>query len=179
MRLNMLPIQYLSKLIKILRSAASPSQIAGGFILGMIIGLSPTFLNLINLFMIFLIIILNVNIATAIFSYVIFSALGYILDPVFHSLGYNVLVNVSWLKGLWTSLYNVPMFPFTRYNNTVVMGSMITSLILLVPMFYLIKRFIINYREKYEPRVKNLKWIKLMKSTQLYQWYEKLKFLGD
>ena len=52
----MLPIQIISKIIKILRSAASPSQIAGGFILGMIIGLSPSFLNPLNILIILLII---------------------------------------------------------------------------------------------------------------------------
>ena len=32
-------VQYIAKIIKILRSGASPNQIAGGCVLGMIIGL--------------------------------------------------------------------------------------------------------------------------------------------
>jgi uncharacterized protein (TIGR03546 family) len=175
----MLPIQYLSKLIKILRSAASPSQIAGGFILGMVIGLSPTFLSLTNLVIILIIIILNVNITTAIFAMAIFSGFAYLLDPAFHSLGYSVLVDSNGLRNLWVMFYNAPLVPFTRFNNTIVMGSFIVALILLLPMFFLVKRFIIQYREKYEPRVKNWKWIKFIKSTAVYQWYERLKFLGD
>lgn len=175
----MLPLQYISKLIKILRSAASPSQIAGGFILGMLIGLSPSLLSLTNLFIVLIIIILNVNIATAIFAMAIFSGFAYLLDPAFHSLGYALLVGASGLRSLWVTLYNAPLIPFTRFNNTVVMGSFIVALILLVPMFYLVKGFIIRYREKYEPRVKKWKWIKFLKSSQVYQLYERLKFLGD
>ena len=175
----MLPIQFLSKLIKILRSAASPSQIAGGFILGFLIGMSPSLLSLLNFFLIFLIIILNVNIATALFAFALSAAFAYLVDPAFHTLGYTLLADTAGLKGIWTFMYNAPFIPFTRFNNTVVMGSLTVSLLLLFPLFYLVKKFIINYREKYEPKVKNWKWIKLLKSTQIYQMYEKLKFLGD
>ena len=175
----MLPLQFISKLIKILRSAASPSQIAGGFILGFLIGMSPSLLSLTNFFLIFLIIILNVNIATALFAFAIFSGFAYLMDPVFHSLGYTLLADTVGLKGWWTFMYNAPFIPFTRFNNTVVMGSLAVSLLLIFPLFYLVKKFVINYREKYEPRVKNWKWIKLLKSTQIYKMYEKLKVLGD
>jgi len=175
----MLPIQFLSKLIKILRSAASPSQIAGGFILGFLLGMSPSLMSLINFFLVFLIIILNVNIATALFAFAVFSAFAYLMDPFFHSLGYVLLVDTESLKGLWAFMYNTPFIPYTRYNNTVVMGSLSVSLLLLFPLFYLVKKFVISYREKYEPKVKNWKWIKLLKSSQIYQMYEKLKFLGD
>jgi uncharacterized protein (TIGR03546 family) len=88
-------------------------------------------------------------------------------------------VETGGLRSLWVTLYNAPFIPFTRFNNTVVMGSFMVSLILLLPMFFLVKRFIVQYREKYEPRVKNWRWIKFIKSTAVYQWYERLKFLGD
>jgi uncharacterized protein (TIGR03546 family) len=172
-------IQYLSKLIKIIRSAASPSQIAGGLILGMMIGLSPSFLTLTNLFMVLLLIILNVNIATALFSYAIFSGIAYLLDPWFHSLGYHLLVNMEGLRGLWAYLYKEPVVPYTRFNNTVVMGSFVISLLLLIPVYFLSKLLVIKYREKLEPKVKNWKWVKLLKSNQVYQLYEKLKFFGE
>jgi len=175
----MLPIQLVSKFIKILRSAASPSQIAGGFILGFLLGMSPSLLSLLNLFIILLIIILNVNLATALFAFALFSAFAYLMDPVFHSLGFALLVDVEGLKSFWAFLYNAPFVPFTRFNNTVVMGSLSISLVLLFPLYYFTKRFVVTYREKYEPRVKTWKWVKLLKSSQIYQMYERLKFLGD
>ena len=45
-------LQYIAKLFKILRSAATPEQIAGGLILGMIPGLTP-FMSLHNLIILF------------------------------------------------------------------------------------------------------------------------------
>lgn len=172
-------IQYLSKLLKILRSGASPPQIAGGLILGMMMGLSPSFFTLTNLFLVLLLIILNVNISMAIFSYAIFSGIAYLLDPWFHTLGYSLLVNMEGLRGLWTTLYNAPVVPFTRFNNTVVMGSLVISIGLLIPVYFLSKTLVIKYREKLEPKVKNSKWVKLLKSNQIYQLYEKLKILGE
>ncbi len=175
----MFVIQYISKLIKILRSGASPAQIAGGFILGMMLGLSPSFFTLTNLFLILLLIILNVNLATAIFSYAIFSGVAYLLDPLAHSLGYHLLVKTGALRSLWTSLYNSPLVPFTRFNNTVVMGSFVISLLLLLPLYFLSKYAVVQYRKKLEPKVQNWKFMKLLKSSQIYQLYEKVKLIGE
>jgi uncharacterized protein (TIGR03546 family) len=115
----------------------------------------------------------------AIFSYAIFSGIAYLLDPWFHTLGYNLLVNVEGLRGLWTTLYNTPLVPFTRFNNTVVMGSLVISIGLLLPVYFLSKKLVISYREKLEPKVQKMKWVKLLKSNQIYQWYEKIRNLGE
>ena len=174
----MFPIQFLSKFIKILRSAASPSQIAGGFILGMFIGLLPNLLSPLTVVLIFLVIVLNVNLATVLFSFAIFSGIAYLFDPLLHSLGFFVLVDISFLKPLWITLYNAPVVPYTRFYNTVAMGSILISLILMLPAFFTVKTGIIKYREKYEPKVQKMKWIKLLKSNQIYQFYQKVKALG-
>ena len=72
----MFVLEFIAKLIKILRSEISPNQISWGFALGMILGLTP-FWSLHNLIVVILIIILKVNLATAIFSFGIFSAIAY------------------------------------------------------------------------------------------------------
>nr|NIV13397.1 DUF2062 domain-containing protein [Fodinibius sp.]NIW80173.1 DUF2062 domain-containing protein [Calditrichia bacterium] len=63
----------LSRLLKVLRSNESPAQISAGFVLGMILGITP-FWSLINFVILFFIIIINVNIAAAMLAYIIFSA---------------------------------------------------------------------------------------------------------
>ncbi|MFZ0389021.1 MAG: TIGR03546 family protein [Calditrichia bacterium] len=172
-------IQFIVRLVNIIRSAASPKQVAGGFILGMMVGLIPSFLNPLTFIFILLIIILNVNIATALFAMALFRALVYLFDPLLHSIGYALLAGTESLRGLWVSLYNMPFFPFTNFYNTVVMGSLITGLILMLPMFFLVKHGIIFYRREYEPKVQNWKAMKYLKSSQIYQLYQRIKFLGD
>ncbi len=170
-------LEFIAKLIKILRSEIAPSQIAWGFALGMIIGLTP-FLSLHNLLILILIIILKVNIATVIFSFGIFSGIAYLADPLFHSFGFYLLVDVGSLHGMWTTLYNVPIIALSRFNNTVVMGSLVFSIILIFPVFLLIKKSVIAYRENIDAKIKNWTIFKLIKGSKIYSWYEKIRDLG-
>jgi len=171
-------IEFIAKLIKILRSAASPAQIAGGFMLGMVLGLTPL-LTLHNLIIFILIIIFNVNIAMAIFSFGIFSGIAYLFDSLFHNLGYYLLVDVTSLHDLWTRLYNIPVVALSRYNNTVVMGSLVTALILMIPVYFLTRIGVIQYREKIDSRVQKLKIMQVIKSSSIYNFYQKIKSLGE
>ena len=174
----MFGIEILAKLIKVLRSAGSPSQIAAGFVLGMIIGLTPLW-SLHNLVIIIVIILVNVNISASIFSFVLFSAFAYLLDPAFHSLGYYLLTAIAVLRNFWTFLYNVPILSLSNFNNTVVMGSLIVSIILITPMYFLVKKGIIAYRENIDAKIQKWKIIQVVQSSKIYSWYMKLKNIGD
>jgi uncharacterized protein (TIGR03546 family) len=170
-------LEFVAKLIKILRSEISPNQISWGFVFGMILGLTPI-MSLHNLIVVILIIILKVNLATAIFSFGIFSAIAYLIDPLFHSFGFYILVDLKSLNGFWTWLYNVPILALSKFNNTVVMGSLVSSLILMLPVYFLVKIGVVNYREKIDVKIKNWKVIKYIKATKLYSIYEKIRDLG-
>jgi uncharacterized protein (TIGR03546 family) len=173
----MFVLEFVAKLIKILRSEISPNQISWGFVFGMILGLTP-FWSLHNLLVVILIIILKVNLATAIFGFGIFSAIAYLIDPLFHSFGFFLLVDLESLNTFWTWLYNVPILALSKFNNTVVMGSFVSSLILMLPVYLLVKIGVINYREKIDVKIKNWKFIKLIKGTKIYSMYEKIRDLG-
>ncbi len=169
-------LNIFSKILKILRSNESPNQIAGGFILGMMMGMAP-FWSLFGVFLVFILIIFNLNIASALLAYAVFSMVIYLADPLIHQLGYWLLADVQWLKPLWTYLYHAPFVPYTSFNNTVYLGSIVVSLLLAVPVFIAVKKFVANYREKYEERVKNWKWIKWIKASKVYELYERISAL--
>jgi uncharacterized protein (TIGR03546 family) len=174
----MLILKYLAKIIKILRSAASPNQIAGGFILGMVLGLTPLW-SLHNLVIFILVVILNVNISMVTFSFIICSGFAYIFDPQFHDLGYYLLVDVTGLKGIWTTMYNIPIVALSKFNNTVVMGSLVSSILLMLPVFFLVKYGVIAYREKIDARIQKLKIVQALKGSKLYGLYEKIRDWRD
>jgi len=165
-------LEFLAKLVKILRSGATPSQIGGGFILGMILGLTP-FWSLHNLIIILLIIILNVNISMAIFGFAVFSGIAYIFDPLFHNLGFLLLADTESLRGFWTAMYNVPIIALSRFNNTLVLGSLVSSIILLVPVYFFSKKSVLAYRENVDPWFQKLKVVKALKGTKVFGIYEK------
>jgi uncharacterized protein (TIGR03546 family) len=162
----------------ILRNGASPAQIAGGFTLGMFLGFMPL-LNLYSLFIFLVLLLLNVNLSMAVFGFTFFGLFSFLLDSVFHDIGYYLLVSVPALKAFWTTLYNIPLFPFTRFNNTVVLGSLISALILSIPLFLLTRMGVVAYREKLEPKIKRMKIVTAIQGTSLYQLYEKIRSLTE
>ncbi len=163
--------------IKILRTGQTPNQIAGGFALGSIVGLSPT-LTLQGVFVWLVILILDVNLSSAILSFTLFSLVAYLIDPLFHRLGYEILVNIEALKGFWTTLYNAPIAPLTRFYNTIVMGSFVCALVLTVPVFIGMKKFVIAYRAHVGSKVEKWKVYQVIKRSTLVQWYEKIRDFG-
>lgn len=163
-------MRYFAKLLKALASEASPGQIAGGVILGMIIGLTP-FFSLHNLFIVMLILILKVNIGMALLSFTIFSGVAYLADPLFHSFG-MWLLELESMQQTWTDMYNNEWWALTKFYNTVVIGSFTTALILSIPAFPLLKYGVLQYRKHIHAKVQKWKVIKAFKSTKFYSVYQ-------
>jgi uncharacterized protein (TIGR03546 family) len=167
-------LKIIKDLIKIFREGQTPAQIAGGFALGMVIGLSPSF-NLQGLIIWILLLSLNVNLAAALLAITFCNLLAYLFDPFFHWLGYQILTQVDFLKGLWTYLYNAPLAPLTNFNNTVVMGSFITALILFLPVYIGMKKLTVLYRKKLYSKIRKLKIYEALRNNDIIKWYMKIR----
>jgi len=170
-------LKIISKFIKVLRAGETPRQIAAGFSFGFLIGLMP-FWTLQGIVLFFLLFLFNINLAAGTLAILLCSIFAYLLDPLFHHLGYLVLAQVPSLFGLWENLYNLPIAPLTRFNNTVVMGSLLTGLILVFPVFLGMKKFVIAYRSGLEARIKKWKIVQIITGSKLFHWYEKIRDLG-
>lgn len=170
-----------AKIINLLHSDDSPRSIAGGFALGAIIGLTPL-MSLHNLFVFCLVLLINVSIPAACFGIFLCSGFAYLLDPVFHKIGYYLLVNVAFLKPFWTYLYNIPVAPLLRLNNTVVLGSLVTALLAFIPNYFGFKQVVCLYRLHLKEKVEQLKVIQFLKArsqaSTLYQTYMKIRAMG-
>ncbi len=170
-------LKIIRDFIKILRAGQTPNQIAGGFALGAIIGLSPSF-TLQGILIWLIILVLDVNLSSALFSFTLFSLFAYLLDPLFHRLGYALLVNTDALKGMWTTLYNMPIAPLTRFYNTVVLGSFVSALILFFPIHMGMKRFVMAYRSHVGSKVEKWKIYQAINRSVFVRWYTKIRDLG-
>jgi uncharacterized protein (TIGR03546 family) len=170
-------IKFITNFLKILRAGQTPRQIAGGFALGAIVGLSPT-LTLQGLLVWFIILVLDVNLSAAFFAFVAFSLIAYLFDPIFHSFGYFLLVDIAALQGVWTYLYNVPLAPLSRFYNTVVLGSFVSGVILFVPIYFGMKRFVVAYRTHIHAKVEQWMIYKILSRNSLVVWYQRIRNLG-
>lgn len=145
----------------ILQSENSPWQVAGGVAIGLFMGFSP-FNGPQNYLLMLLLFFTNVNVASATLATALFSGVAALLDPVAHKLGYSLLVSNESLTPFWTALYNLPIVPFTRFNNTVVLGSFVLALILVVPVVLLTRALLLYYRAHWRERVSKLGVVKWM-----------------
>ncbi|MFH0948362.1 MAG: TIGR03546 family protein [Elusimicrobiota bacterium] len=163
-------IKTLKSIFSILHSNTTPTQIGWGIVLGSFLGLAP-FFCLHKLFILLLIFFLNVNRSAAFLSVLFFSLVGLLTDPMAHQIGYLLLVTTSSLTDFWTNLYNMPIVPFTKFYNTIVMGSFVINLIVALPVFFAVKKFIVYYREHWAKKVEDWKIIRYFKLTKFFEIY--------
>lgn len=149
------------KLLSVLNSETEPAQISLAFAFSMCVGLTP-FFGLQNLLFLFLVLILRVNLSAFFLGTAVFSAIGYMLDPLFNSLGVAVLTAGA-LRGLWTTLYNITFFRLLKFNNSILMGSLFFSLILFIPFLLLCNYLIRKYRQHI------LAWVEKSRIMQAYK----------
>jgi uncharacterized protein (TIGR03546 family) len=170
-------INFIKSFLKVLAEGQTPKQIAFGFALGSVIGLSPM-LTLQGILIWILILVLDVNISAALVAVTFFKIIAFVLDPLFHWLGFILLTQITFLKGFYTTLYNAPILPLTRFNNTMVMGSFVCALILMLPLYFGMKLFVIKYRAHIHERIKKWKIYKILDQSKFINYYRKVRSLG-
>jgi uncharacterized protein (TIGR03546 family) len=162
-------LKLIQSIIKTLHSEGTPGQVAAGIALGSALGLTPL-VNVHNLVIFGLITILNVSFGGGMLGWALFVPLGFLLDPLFHAVGLSLLQSSS-LRPLWTDLYNTPLFPYTNFNNSVVLGSVVGWLALAVPIFFASRYGVARYRATIGERVRQSKLYKAVTASQVYNWY--------
>jgi uncharacterized protein (TIGR03546 family) len=99
----------------------------------MLIGLVPKG-NLIALLLITLLFAIQVNRGSGLAAAFLFSWVGVLLDPLSHRVGWAIL-HIGALEPLFAWLSDVPIVPWTSFNNTVVMGSFVIGVFLFYPIY--------------------------------------------
>ncbi len=165
-------LRTLAKLLQVLNSETEPSQITLGLAFGMVMGFTPM-LTLHNVLVLLLVLVLRVNLSAFLLGIAIFSGFAFALDPVFHSLGALVL-NAEALQGLWTDLYNSAWGRLEHFYNTVVMGSLLISVALFVPVVWSGNRLVLRYRAHVPGWFKNNRVVMALKSSRFYEIYQSL-----
>ncbi|HEV8264872.1 MAG TPA: TIGR03546 family protein [Gemmatimonadales bacterium] len=162
--------KLIQSLVKALHSEGTPGQVAAGIALGSFLGLTPL-VTLHNAVVFGLIVILNVSFPAAMLGWVLFVPVGFLLDPVFDAIGRRLLLDTPALTPLWTSLYNTPVVPLTSFNNSIVLGSLVFSLVAFLPLFFGGRWAVARYRATLGERVRQSKWYRAVTASKLYNVY--------
>ena len=164
------PLRLLKDMVAALHGGSDPRHLAAGFALGAVLGLVPKG-NLFAVVFLLLFFALRLNKGLALMSAAIFTPLGWLADRPAHAIGL-ALLKAPALAGLWTALYDAPIIPLTRFNNTVVLGNLVIGLVLFAPLYFFFIRFVAWYNANLAAKVEKLKvvqWLKGLRLVQLYQ----------
>lgn len=166
-------LKELFSFFRILNSETGTRQIALGVACGFVLGMTP-FFSLQSLIIFSFLFIFRIQIAVAFLFALLFSFVAFLLDPLFHFVG-NFILEREFLKPLWTELFHWPLFPYTRFNHSLVMGSCFISFLLFPLVYFCSKKLIQKYRVHFVRRFKSSTFLKVYQKTWVYDWYLKWK----
>ena len=153
-----------AKIIKLLEANVSPKEVAAGVCLGMFMGFIPLngwmTLVLILFFLFFKLNRISTLLTLPIFKLFYFLGAYKIAD----FFGGIVLIKASFLEGFLRYITNFPLLTFLDLNNTLVIGGIILSCILIVPVFYGATIFARKMQTVYGENFKEIKFIKWIKN---------------
>jgi uncharacterized protein (TIGR03546 family) len=162
-------LKLIQSLFKALHSEGTPGQVAAGMALGAALGLTPL-MNVHNVVVFSLILLLNVSFGGGMLGWALFVPLGFLLDPLFHAIGSGLLEAPS-LRPLWTGWYNTPLVPYTNFNNTVVLGSVVWWVVMVVPIFLAARWGVARYRATLGAKVQQSRLYKTITASKAYNLY--------
>jgi uncharacterized protein (TIGR03546 family) len=163
-------LKLIQSIIKTLHSAGTPAQVAVGMALGAALGLTPIF-NLHNLVIFSLLVLLNVSFGGGMLGWMLFVPIGFLMDPLFDRIGSSLLTEAS-LRTLWTGWTNTPVLPYTNFNNTIVLGSFVSWVVLAIPIFFAARYGVTRYRATVGERVRQSRLYKAVTASQVYNVYK-------
>lgn len=164
------PLGTLKSLLLAFHGGGEPRHLAAGFALGAALGLVPKG-NLFAAGFFLLFFLFNVNKGMALLSAAAFTAVAYAIDPVAHHIGLFLLKSGA-LHGLWTFLYDLPIVPLTRFNNTVVLGNLVLGIVFYFPLYDGFLRAQRHYDLHLRARVENLAIVKAIGGWDKFQAYK-------
>lgn len=163
-------VKFIQSLVKALNSEGTPSQVAAGIAMGACLGLTPL-MSLHNLLIVGVIMFFRVSVPGASLGWLIFTPIGFALDPLFHAMGTELLADTSALHGLWVTLYNMPVIALGNPTNTIIVGSVVFWIVTAVPIYFLAREGVARYRASIYERYKDARFFKALRASKVYGIY--------
>lgn len=163
------PFNLIRQFIKGLVKENEPWQIGLGIAFGFALGIIPK-ANLTAQLIFLLMMCTKANVPFAILSIFLFSAFSPIIDKATDPIGYAIL-NLDFLYPIFLKLYNMPILPWTDFNNTVVIGGLTLGILLFYPVYLIGKKFGEAYKKTLRGKIVNSKIAKVLSGNPLLSWY--------
>ncbi|MDH5234391.1 MAG: TIGR03546 family protein [Gemmatimonadota bacterium] len=166
----MLLLKFLQTMISALNSEGTPGQIAAGMALGLCFGLTPL-VSLHNVLVLAVAMLTTVSFPGVMLGWAIAVPVGFMLDPLFDRVG-MVLLTTDALTPLFVWIVNTPVVSLSRLNNTIVLGSLVSWLVLLVPSYVLFRFLVARYRRDLYARLERSRAFQVVKASKIWNVYQ-------
>lgn len=162
-------VTLIAKLLKVLNSEASPWQIGWGVALGLMAGLLP--FGLITLVVLLIACLFTINLTT---FFVVWGATGglmFIFGRQIEIFTWQVAHEQTWVLEL---LASTEILQVLHLHHTMVLGSFVMGLLLMIPVAFISVLLIKNYRLHLMTRMDKWKITQALKASKFFKLYESL-----
>ena len=161
-------LTLLAKMLKVLNSQASPWQIGWAIALGLFVGILP--FGLLTLFIVFIVCLLTINLSTFIVVWGLTEGLMLLFADPLERLTWQYAQNEQLLQ----LLANTETLQLLHLHHTLTLGAFLLGAVLLLPVAWLAKVLVLQYRSRIMTSVQKWKIMQMLKASKLYALYEKM-----
>ncbi|HHR84973.1 MAG TPA: TIGR03546 family protein, partial [Candidatus Acetothermia bacterium] len=147
MNVAILPWSGVKKVFKILKSSLSPNQIAFSFALGVFAGLPPMGLHVIVPMTLALLV--RGSFRAFLLAMGLFKLLSIPVAPGSYAIGRFLLDSNRGLDSMWRVLFHLPVAAPMGYGRYLLLGSLVISLLIGIPVFFAVRLLVIRYRSSF------------------------------
>ena len=161
-------LTLLAKILKVLNSEASPWQIGWAIALGLFVGILP--FGLLTLLIVLIVCLLTVNLSTFIVVWGLTEGLMLLFADPLERLTWQYAQNEQLLQ----LLANTETLQLLHLHHTLTLGAFLLGALLLLPVAWLAKVLVLQYRSRIMTSVQKWKIMQMLKASKLYALYEKM-----
>ncbi|MGP9802034.1 TIGR03546 family protein [Rheinheimera sp. NSM] len=161
-------LTLVAKILKVLNSEASPWQIGWAIALGLFAGILP--FGLLTLLIILIVCLLTINLSTFIVVWGLTSGLMLLFADPLERLTWQYAQHDNLLQ----LLANTETLQLLHLHHTLTLGAFVLGAVLLLPIAWLSKTLVMQYRVRVMNSVQKWKIMQMLKASKLFALYEKL-----
>ncbi|MCL2480246.1 MAG: TIGR03546 family protein [Spirochaetaceae bacterium] len=158
-------VKWIVKSIAAINANNRPGEVAAAIAIGITLGLIPAG-NIIWVALLIAVFFIKIHFGMVLVFIAIIKPIAHFADPLFDFVGYQILTAISF-EGIFTKWYNTPIVPYTAFNNTAVMGSLIVMFLLFIPLWFATSKLVKVYREKVRDKFLSSTVVKKFKSLPI------------
>lgn len=166
----MLLLKLLHTLVKALNSDGTPGQVGMGMAIGLAFGLTPL-LSLHNLVVLAVAMLTTVSFPGVMLGWAVAVPLGFMFDPIFDRVGIAILMSDA-TAPFFTWVVNTPVVSLSGLNNSIVLGSLVVWLAVILPAYFLFRFLVAKYRVHVFAKLEQWKFFQMLKASKVWNAYQ-------